>query len=155
MTIIRGPDVGGQGGILGRAADGRGPDGVDWPANTPEYAAAKAKRYGWTEPNRRTNQMLSQTSLYGRTRIEPDQVTLVYGTDTTPVGSAAPSGYLSKSDKSITDTEKAKYAHEGQSAKRVKRGFYGFTEEDRTNVINVAQNSLNDLIRETNQRNGV
>jgi hypothetical protein len=28
MTIIRGPDVGGQGGILGRCADGTGPDGT-------------------------------------------------------------------------------------------------------------------------------
>jgi hypothetical protein len=155
LTIIRGPEAGGQDGILGRCTDGTGPDGTAWPANSRTYAAAKQERYGWDEPNRRTGQMLSQQSLYGRTTIEPDQVTLRYGTGQPPSGSAAPSGYSSKADRETPDTLKASLAHSGQSRQRIQRPFYEATREDAENVSATAQENLNEYIRETNQARGL
>jgi hypothetical protein len=155
LTIIRGPDVGGQGGILGRCALGTGPDDTPWPPNAPGYSGEKLEDYGWAEPNRRTGQMLSQQSLYGRTTIEPDQVTLRYGTGQAPSGSAAPSGHLSDQDRETPDTLKASLAHSGQSKKRVQRPFYAAAQEDAENVSAVCQENLNDYIRETNAAHGV
>jgi hypothetical protein len=155
LTIVHGPDVGGQGGILGRCAAGVGADGTPWPPNAPEVSARKQEDYGWDEPNRRTGQMLSQQSLYGRTRIEPDQVTLVYGTGQPPSGSAAPSGYSSKADRETPDVLKASLAHSGQGRKGIRRPFYEATREDAENVSAVAQENLNEYIRETNQARGL
>lgn len=166
MTIIRGPDVGGQGGILGRAAENSGPEGY-WIDNADSTKAEKRKHYGWEEVNRRTGQMLSQESLYGHTTIEPRLVTLRYGTGRAPDRSAAPSGYISDADRAVTDVQKAEWAHGGgSSAKgptrdvrgrfaarvrkataRTARPFYGFTDEDRSNVIGVTQENLDDYIR--------
>jgi hypothetical protein len=46
------------------------------------YRGWKADAYGVGEDaaNERTGQMLSPTSLYGRTRIEAKEITMVYGT---------------------------------------------------------------------------
>jgi hypothetical protein len=153
MTIIRGPEASVQGGIMGRCAEDQGPDGSTWPENSDQppgkYRSRKQAKYGHAEPNRRTGQMLSQTSLYGRTTIEPEQVTLRYGTDATPAGSAAPSGTISDADKAVTDTQKASWAHSGQSQQQVVRAFYAATEEDARNVSACAQTNLNQYIRES------
>lgn len=148
LTIIRGPDTSSLGGIMGRCADEITPDGAAWPANSDNpsgkgYASRKERIYGWRETNRRTGQLLSQVSLYGKTTIEPRVVTLVYGTDEPPSNSAAPTGYMSDADESVTDTEKAQYAH-------IKgRGFYGWAAEDKTNVIAVCQENLDGYIKES------
>jgi hypothetical protein len=145
MTLIRGPDVGAMGGIMGRIADEVTPDGTPWPENEKKYKEEKGKVYGWDEINRRTGQMTSQESLYGRTTIEPDRVTLRYGTDSPPSVGKSPTGHISASDKRVTDVEKAGHAT------RDGRGFYGFNQEDRANVIAVAQENLDEYIRERNQ----
>ena len=61
--------------------------------------------------------MLSQKSLYGRTTIDPKLITMIYGTNAPPdrTRNGVP---LSDADKAITDTEKAYYAHTGQSPRR-------------------------------------
>lgn len=154
MTVIRGPDTGETGGIMGRIAEGVGPDGTPWPENAPEYAAAKEKAYGWSEPNRRVGQMTSFVSLYGRTTIAPDEVVLRYGTGEPPDSSAAPSGHMSDADRARTDVEKAAYAHAGQSRKGIKRPFYGVGQGDPENVAKVAQDNLNEMIKEHNSGHG-
>ena len=70
--------------------------GTAWPPNSetpshwaPEgYREWKEKNYGTPEPNSRTGQMLSQLSMEGRSRIEPQQVTMIYGIDKPPTGAA-------------------------------------------------------------------
>lgn len=150
MVIIRGPDVGAQGGIMGRCAAEVTPDGVPWPPNSDDpaghgYASRKEELYGWRETNRRTSQMLSQQSLYGKTTIEPFRVTLRYGEDTPPSNSKSPTGYISDQDKSVTDVQKATWAHEQG------RGFYAATGEDRHNVVGMLQKDLDGYVRERNE----
>lgn len=144
MTIIRGPHATMQGGIMGRCAQEVTPEGRPWPHNSAEYAADKERRYGWSETNRRTNQMLSQESLYGRTRIEPEAVTLVYGTGSPPSSSGAPTGYMSKGDAKTPDTIKAALAHSSN------RDFYRANDDDAKNVTAVLQETVNQMIRSCN-----
>jgi hypothetical protein len=145
MTLIRGPDVGSMGGMMGRIADEVTPDGTPWPENkSEEYKEEKARLYGWDETNRRTGQMTSQEALYGRTTIEPELVTLRYGNDTPPSVGKSPTGHISASDKRVTDVEKAMHAHDQG------RGFYGVGAGDKAAVIAVAQENLDDYIRERN-----
>lgn len=150
MAVIRGPEVGQLGGIMGRCVDQTTPNGTPWPENSDNpsghgYRSQKMKKYGWDETNRRTGQMLSQQSLYGRTTIESDLITLIYGEDATPSASVSPTGYISEQDKATTDSDKAKWAHEQ------KREFYGLGEGDPENVSRVCQASLNEMIREANR----
>jgi hypothetical protein len=88
--------------------------------------------------------MLSQVALYGRTRIEPEVVTLVYGEDKAPDASYAPSGYLSNQDQAVTDIQKATWAHAAG------RGFFGLGQGDPENVHAVCQEAVGDMIREAN-----
>ena len=66
--------------IYDRGLDQRsGVSGI-WLANERTYAAGKDRRYGVEEaPNVRTGQMLSNKNLYGRTRIDSREVTMIYG----------------------------------------------------------------------------
>src|SRR5262245_8675734 len=105
-VIIRGPDVGGQGGILGRAAQDCGPEGY-WLDNAKVTKERKQKLDDHQEANRQTGQMLSYVGRYGHTTIEPQLVTLRYGTGQPPTMSAAPTGHLSDQDKKVTATQKA------------------------------------------------
>jgi hypothetical protein len=70
--------------------------------------------------------MLSKESLWGRTKIEPKQVTLTYGTDTPPIRATFgnPDPKLLARDQKVTDTFKAYLAHTGQSHKQIVRPFY-------------------------------
>lgn len=142
--------------------DKSGADG-EWPKNAPAYAAYKAKRYGITDaPNIRTGQMLSQQSLYGRTRIEEKEITMVYGVNAPPdrTGTGVP---LSESDKQVTDVEKAYFAHsgsgtgrnsKGQFSANTKRSFYAANREDAIAVVELAQANINEYIEATNRDNG-
>lgn len=148
-AIIRGPDSGAQGGIMGRCAQEVAPDGTPWPRNSDEpagkgYASKKMKKYGWDETNRRTNQMLSAASLYGKTTIEPEVVTLRYGTDQPPGQSYAPTGHLGDDDAKVTDTQKATWAHQQG------RAFYGLGQGDPEAVHAVCQEAVGEMIREAN-----
>ena len=76
--------------IMVRASQFQGPDGEEWAGNSTKsspwlpggYKQWKEETYGWDDaPNYRTGQMLSQLSLYGRTTIEPRQITMIYGID--------------------------------------------------------------------------
>src|SRR5262249_31679475 len=101
---------------------------VSWPDNAPGYAQWKAKKYGvFDQPNIRTGQMLSQQSLIGRTQVEADQITMVYGTGMAANRSATGQGFDSRRD-DATDVEKARFAHEGQSRRKVQRPFYELDE---------------------------
>jgi hypothetical protein len=142
-------------GIERRSSDQNQGATTVWPPNAPTYAASKQKRYGWSHPNYRTGQMLSKASLFGRTTIAPQEVTMRYGTDTPPSGSAAPSGYISDHDRYVTDTEKASFPHSGQSRRQVKRPFYELDDEITRQVLDVCRENLDSYIWETNQRNGV
>jgi hypothetical protein len=156
MTVILGPNLDGQGGIAGRCAAGVTPDGQEWPPNSdnpwppenpvfPGYATWKEQKYGWREVGRRTGQTLSQVSLYGRTTIEPEQVTMIYGTDQPPDQSYSPNKYISESDKETSDVEKGTYlTQQGRS-------FYGLATSDAENVAAVCQVAINDAITEANQ----
>jgi hypothetical protein len=59
--------------------------GEEWEANALDYAAWKEKRYGIVDlPNTRIGHMLSHQKLFGRTRVEAEQVTMIYGMNEPP-----------------------------------------------------------------------
>jgi hypothetical protein len=138
--------------------------GTAWPPNseTPNhwheegYRAWKKEHYGTGEPNSRTGQMLSQQSLRGRSTVEPHLVTMIYGTDTVPDRAVfgTPTENEFAQDQKVTDVQKAYFAHTGQSKQRIVRPFYALIDEDGAAIAELCQESLNDLIRETNTRNG-
>ncbi len=105
--------------------------------------------YGWDrdKPNRRTKQMLSQTSLMGKLDIQPEEIIIGYGTDLPPSRGASPTGLVSQKDKEVTDTEKAEWAHQDDPRTgRPARPFYSFGEGDDQAVAGVARENLHDYI---------
>jgi hypothetical protein len=138
-------------GIQTRSIDNhQGADDV-WPKNAEKYRKWKDKRYGTTEPNVRTGEMLSELSLRGRSIIEAELVTMRYGLGVPPTRAAFTDKPLTEADKSITDIEKAYFAHTGQSAKKIRRPFYELDETIAANVRKVIAENLNDFIAEANQ----
>ncbi len=132
-------------GIQARGVQDQRSAAVDWPENTDNppgkgYASWKAKRYGFPKaiPNVRTNQMLSMPSLEGaQTTIEPDLITMRYGTGEVTDRSDSPNRYLGKEDTRKTDLEKANFAHTGQGPHGTLRPFYEFDDEIAREVIEV------------------
>jgi hypothetical protein len=96
--------------------------------------------------------MLSRISLFGRTRVEPQLVTMVYGINKPPWESAAPTGYIDDEDLEVTDTEKGFWAHDGQSQLKIKRRFYEINKDDVAAVVKLCQDSLDEMIREFNRK---
>ncbi len=135
-------------------ADRRSVD-EDWAPNEEKYAAWKAKRYsiGEDEPNTRTGQMLSQLSLYGRTRIDEKEITMIYGVNAPPTRTAT-GVPLTKADQKVTDVQKAYFAHAGQGKHKITRPFYQVDETDGKAVSELCQANLNEWILETNAKNG-
>ena len=131
---------------------------VEWPENSDNppgkgYASWKKKKYDYTEaiPNVRTNQMLSILSLRGNfTTIEPELITMRYGTGEITSRSDSPNGYLDKQDQKKTDIQKAVYAHTGQSKHRIKRPFYELDDAISDQVLKMAGDLLAEHIREHN-----
>ncbi len=155
-VVVRGRNLDSLGGILGRCAEHKDPEGNEWAPNSSKpsrwhpkgYAGFKEDEYGIIdEPNRRTGQMLSQLTMTAKSTIGPTEIEIRPGTDQPPSSSAAPTGLLSEEDKKVTDTEKIIFAHT-ETPDKPARKFYGVNEEDRRNVIEVAQENLNDYIRE-------
>jgi hypothetical protein len=143
--------------IMVRAEQYRcGPDGDEWEGNSTKsspwlpggYKQWKEEIYGWDDmPNRRTGQMLSQTSLFGRTTIEPRLITMIYGVDAPPDRSASPNGFFDpETDGKITDVEKAELAHKA-GGNRPARPFYGPGEGDLEALCEVARENLHGYIR--------
>ena len=62
----------------------------------------------------------------GRTTIEPDQVTMIYGTGDPPARASfgSPTEKRFARAQKRTDIEKGYYAHTGQSKHKIKRPFY-------------------------------
>jgi hypothetical protein len=121
-----------------------------WPANTAEVATRKAKDYGVIDqPNVETGQMLSLPSLKGtETAIEPDRITMKYGTGQVPTRTATNQGKVKANPK--TDREKAHYAHTGQSSKGVIRKFYEADDKIAGDVREECRENLNGYIRDVN-----
>jgi hypothetical protein len=150
--------------IQDRSLQDRTGFGTAWAPNseTPSHWAPQGYRkwkednYGVGEPNSRTGQMLSQQSLFGRTRVESKQVTMVYGTDKPPDRATfgSPDAKLLARDQKVTDTFKAYLAHTGQSRKGIVRPFYQLIDDDGVAIAELCQENLNKLINETNQANG-
>ncbi len=144
-------------GIYDRASDRRAGIGEPWDANEPKYAKWKEKYYGGVaNPNVRTGQMLSHQSIMGRTKIEADQVTMIYGLGEPPVRAyfGTPTDKQLAQDKKVTDVQKAYFAHTGQSKHKIKRPFYEVNDEDSRQVAETYQENLNRMILETNAANG-
>jgi len=154
-VVVRGPELGQVGGILGRCAEHKDPDGNEWAENSrreppvPDgYYGFKERKYGIVdEPNRRTGQMLSEVTLKAKTKIEQMSIEIRPGTDEPPTKSYAPTGYLSKQDMAVTDTDKIRFAHTETDVKPARR-FYAMTLEDARNVRNLCQENLNEYIVE-------
>jgi hypothetical protein len=125
-----------------------GPNGEAW-----GYRQWKDENYGTDEPNSRTGQMLSKESLYGRTKIEAKQITLIYGENKPPSRSyfgKQPDPKIFAQDQKVTDTFKAYLAHTGQSKKQIVRPFYILINEDGVVVAEVAREQLADYINFVN-----
>jgi len=120
------------------------------------YRGWKERKYGVTDqPNVRTGQMLSEQSMVGkRTKITEDLITMYYGNNDAPKTSYGGTSYISKQDKQTTDTEKAKWAHQGQSKYRIKRPFYEMDDEIAAAVVKATQEALNEMIAEINAGTG-
>jgi hypothetical protein len=139
--------------------DGKGKDDV-WPPNSdkpshwtpPNYRKWKLDNYGIDLPNYRTGQMLSNLSLMGRTRIEPYEIVMIYGTNTVPVRAyhGSPRPELLARDQKVTDTQKAYFAHTGQSKKKIRRPFYELDDKIAQDVYQVCVANLTDYIIATN-----
>jgi hypothetical protein len=128
--------------------------GEEWEANALDYAAWKEKRYGIVDlPNTRIGHMLSHQKLFGRTCVEAEQVTMIYGTNepTTRTKTGVP---LTEADKKVTDTQKAYFAHTVRRLHGTTRKFYEVSEADGRVVSELCQENLNDLIRDTNAASG-
>lgn len=128
------------------ATESRGADPWRWDRNEPGYEARKTAAYGWPDdkPNYRTGQMLSQASVFGRTRVVDDKVVeLVYGTDKPPKGTYSPEDNRTPSevqaDEAVTDVEKAEYAS-------WKRPFFEVDDVVEEAVIDAADQALDQYI---------
>jgi hypothetical protein len=137
--------------------------GEQWPDNEPKYKAWKDANYGVSETNSRTGQMLSQKSLYGRTKIDSKEVTMIYGIDQPPDRAAfgSPPAALFARDQKVTDVQKASFAHasggrnsKGQFTGGGKRRFYEVDESDGQAVMELCQENLVGYITDTNRANG-
>lgn len=118
-AIIWGPDLGAQGGIVGRCAEGVQPDGAPWPENSDNpagqgYRSRKLREYGWDETNRRTGDMLSAEKLYGQTEIGHQEVTLKYGVGEAPTASYAPTGHASITEGGVSASPGAPFRFSGR-----------------------------------------
>jgi hypothetical protein len=87
------------------------------------HAERKHRKYGWEDTNYRTEQMLSHPSLAGKVEVRNDLVTLTYGTGQPPSVGVGPNNYSEPPDRTVTDDDKAFYAHEQG------RGFYELDED--------------------------
>jgi phage gpG-like protein len=134
--------------IMDRSSRGEAPDGSTWAANstTPTkwhpqgYRQYKLDKYGWDDPNYRTGQMLSQTSLSGKIVIKQKEMEIGYGTDQPPSRGGSPTGVLLPEDLKVTDTQKAEWAHNGG------RPFMGLGADDPEKIVELIQENLNDYI---------
>jgi hypothetical protein len=134
-------------GISIRSEDEHRGAGTPWKANEEKYAKWKKKRYGLADaPNARTGGMLSRKSLIGRTTIEPDVVTMIYGTGEPPSGTTT-GVKMTAQDEKVTDIEKAYYAHTGQSVHKIKRPFYELDETISKDVWDLIAMSLDHYIK--------
>lgn len=95
-------------GIQERSADKQMAAVQVWYANEPEYRAWKKAHYGTDKTNYRTGQMLSRESLLGVVKIDTNSIEIQYGTGKSPTTSD--NGYMDKSDRQVTDIEKAYWA---------------------------------------------
>lgn len=95
-------------------------DGSTLKANTPKYAAWKAKKYHVQQPLIRTGQLTSLQSLIGETTITADEVEMRYGVNEAPSRTSTGAA-LSKSDAAITDRQKAEFVSD-------ERPFYALDE---------------------------
>jgi hypothetical protein len=151
--------------IAERSARGVDAQGNAWPVNSDKpshwhkdawgnplrYRTWKQLVYGWSNPNYRTGQMLSTQSLRGdKTTIQRTEILTVYGTDEPPDRGGSPTRAIAYWDKNGTDTDKAYYAHDGQSKQRIKRPFYELNDEDVEAIVALCQDNLTEMIRETN-----
>lgn len=132
-------------GILDRsAADQAGPDGI-FPANDPKYTARKVAKYGVDLIGFRTGQMISLPSLLGHVVVTPDTVLIQYGTGLAPTESMS-SDYISMSDQSVTDKEKADYFT------ALKGRFFALDDNIAESVRTYFSDQLGQFIRELNAR---
>ena len=108
-----------QGMIDRTVAEVKSADGGNLKPNERKYAVRKLKKYDANQPLVRSGQLLSLTSMRGETAIEPDKVTMQYGTNQPPAGSL--NGYLPDADRKVTDRQKAGWVSD-------ERPFYALDE---------------------------
>jgi hypothetical protein len=138
--------------------------GTAWPPNseTPTkwhpqgYKNWKEEHYGTGEPNSRNGQMLSQQSMYGRTKIDSKLVTMIYSLNKPPDRATFgnPTAKQFAQDQKVTDTFKAYLAHTGQSKRNVVRPFYQLIDSDGAEIVELCRENLSEYITETNAANG-
>lgn len=126
-------------GIVDRTVgEQRSVDGSVLKANMPQYRAWKAAKYGSYQPLVRTGQMTSFPSVLGEVTIVSSDVRMRYGTGSAPTSSST--GYLSDSDRAVTDRDKAGYVSDD-------RPFYGLDDRIADAVIEAAGDALDDYLR--------
>lgn len=106
--------------IHARGMAGRGPDG-DWRRNAPATIEAK----GFDRPNVETGEMLDERHIRGVVASTDSEMSMTYGT-----GAADEHG--------VSDRDRAVFAHEGQSAQRIRRPFFGLNDGDMDTAAEIA-----------------
>jgi hypothetical protein len=115
-------------GMIDRAVDeGKDPDGAPLKPNAEPYRSWKRKKYSVEAPLVRTGQMLSLESMMGETSVSADRIDMVYGTGEAPTRGST--GYISESDKKVTDRQKAAYVTDGG------RRFYEFDRQIASAIV--------------------
>jgi hypothetical protein len=129
-------------GIAIRSAnEQKGGEGPPWKENSEPYRSDKFRRYGVTDTNYRTRQMLSIQSLEGTTTITKDLVTIAYGTGQAPTSGAT--GYIDPKADDATDVEKAGWAEEQG------RGFFQLDENIKQHNFEDFSKALGEHMRNT------
>ncbi len=123
-------------GIHEYTSEGEGPNEY-WPANAPQYAEYKRKRYGVSVPGELGGQMLSLLSLIGKPVFGANEIEMVYGLGEPPRRSTSRSGVpLRRSELVATDREKAEWFTEGG------RPFYEFNETIEISLVDLCGKRL-------------
>lgn len=110
---------------------------AEFAENKPDYLKQKVREYGESRPNVRTEHMLTRDAVEGTQEVSADgkELRWSYGK-----GTASPNARRSH-DRTITDRQKAAWAHDPSAAGKY-RPFFGLADDDERQARDIAEEAL-------------